>query len=121
MGDSSSHNYLLVEFENGSRESIFKKKLAKGTPEWTPRFESAFSQLLDWLWKLDDMRSTADFAFAFGDRQAKFHGLIVIGKDMALDPQEKSRLKWREERVIVDSNAIFLSPSTSYPPISILG
>ncbi|MFZ0773134.1 MAG: Shedu immune nuclease family protein [Candidatus Sulfotelmatobacter sp.] len=105
VGDSAAHNYLLVEFENGRPDSIFKKN-SKATPDWAPRFEGAFSQLLDWLWKLDDMRSTADFGHAFGDRQAKFHGLIVIGKGMSLDAREKSRLKWREEKVIVDSNAI---------------
>lgn len=106
VGDSSTHSYLLVEFENGRPDSIFKKKSSKATPDWAPRFECAFSQLVDWLWKLDDMRSTADFGHAFGDRQAKFQGLIVVGKSMSLDVQEKSRLKWREEKVIVDSNAI---------------
>jgi hypothetical protein len=106
VGDSSRHNYLLVEFENGRSDSIFKKRRGKATPDWAPRFECAFSQLVDWLWKLDDMRSTADFGHAFGDRQAKFHGLIVIGKGMALEAQEKSRLKWRVDKIIVDSSAI---------------
>lgn len=106
IGDSVTHNYLLVEFENGSANSIFTKKKSKATPDWAPRFECAFSQLVDWLWKLDDMRSTADFVHAFGDRQAKFHGMIVIGKDMQLDSQSKDRLRWRVNRVVVDSNAV---------------
>ena|SRR5271165_681000 len=106
VGDSVTHNYLLVEFENGSSDSIFKKRPGKATPDWAPRFECAFSQLVDWLWKLDDMRSTADFVHAFGDRQAKFQGLIVIGKDMQLDSQSTERLKWRVDRVIVDSNFV---------------
>lgn len=107
LGDSTTHNYLLVEFENGDTDSIFKKKKGKSTPDWAQRFEGAFSQLLDWLWKLEDMRSTANFTHAFGNRQAKFQGLIVIGKDMSLSQQEIARLKWRVDKVVVDSNAVF--------------
>lgn len=52
------------------------------------------------------MRSTSDFHNTFGSRRAKFQGLIVIGKDMQLSSQEKDRLKWRNDRIIVDSTAI---------------
>lgn len=106
VGDASTRNYLLVEFEDGRPDSIFKKKKGKATPDWAPRFECAFSQLVDWLWKLDDMRSTDAFTNAFGDRHAKFHGLIVIGKGMSLDAQEKSRLRWREDKILVNSNGV---------------
>jgi hypothetical protein len=58
VGDSSCHRYLLVEFENGAADSVFKWKGKKSTPDWARRFEGAYSQLVDWLWKLEDMRST---------------------------------------------------------------
>jgi hypothetical protein len=106
VGDSDTQHYLLVEFENGASDSIFKKKKNKATPDWASRFEGAYSQLIDWLWKLEDMRSTADFQNTFGSRRAKFQGLIVIGKDMNLRPQEEDRLKWRIDRTMIDSNAI---------------
>jgi hypothetical protein len=106
VGDSSSHRYLLIEFENGAPDSVFKKKSKKATPEWAPRFEGAYSQLVDWLWKLEDKRSTVDFVNTFGCRRATFQGLIVIGKDMSLSSQEQDRLKWRMDRTIIDSNAI---------------
>jgi hypothetical protein len=115
VGDSSTHNYLLVEFEDGRPDSIFKKKAGKATPEWAPRFECAFSQLVDWLWMLDDMRSTGRFKTDFGDPRAKFHGLIVLGKGVALDNQEKSRLRWREDKVMVDSNGVSV---VSFEPLS---
>lgn len=106
VGDSSTYNYLLIEFENGRPDSIFMQKKNKATPDWSRRFETAFSQLVDWLWKLEDMRSTSDFQNTFGSRRARFQGLIVIGKDMNLNSQELDRLKWRNDRVIVDSTAI---------------
>jgi Domain of unknown function (DUF4263) len=62
------------------------------------------------LWKLEDKRSTADFINVFGSRRATFQGLIVIGKDMNLSKREQDRLKWREDRLIVDSNAISVVP-----------
>lgn len=106
VGDSSVHHYLLVEFENGAADSVFKQKGTKATPDWAPRFEGAYSQLVDWLWKLEDMRSTADFVNTFGSRRATFEGLIVTGKNMNLSQQEQDRLKWRLDRTMIDSNAI---------------
>lgn len=106
VGDSTEHRYVLIEFENGAADSIFKKKKGKATPDWASRFEGAYSQLTDWLWKLEDMRSTGDFQNTFGSRRATFQGLIVIGKDMALSQQELDRLKWRIDRTKIDSNEI---------------
>jgi hypothetical protein len=48
----------------------------------------------------------ADFENTFGRRRAKFQGLIVIGKDMNLLPQEQDRLNWRMDRTMIDSNAV---------------
>ncbi len=106
VGDSKSKHYLLVEFEDGTPDSVFKTKGKKATPDWSPRFEGAHSQLVDWLWKLEDMRSTADFQNTFGNRRATFQGLIVIGKDMNLTDQEIDRLKWRVSRTKIDSNSL---------------
>jgi hypothetical protein len=106
VGDSTTHRYVLVEFEDGQPDSIFKKRGTKSTPDWAARFECAFSQLVDWMWKLDDMRSTLDFEHAFGDRQASFHGLIVIGKGVSHCDREASRLKWRLDKIAVNSNKI---------------
>jgi len=106
VGDSMVKQYVLIEFENGAPDSVFTKKGKKATPDWSPRFEAAYSQLVDWLWKLEDMRSTSDFQNTFGSRRATFQGLIIIGKDMNLSLQEQDRLKWRLDRTVIDSNAI---------------
>lgn len=105
-GSFSGHQYVLVEFEDGTAESIFKRKGKKASRDWAARFESAYSQLVDWLWKLEDNRSTAVFPSRFGHRRAKFHCLIVIGKGMNLSAEEEDRLKWRMDRTMIDSNAI---------------
>jgi Domain of unknown function (DUF4263) len=106
VGDFNAGSFLLVEFENGSPDSIFQSVGAKANPDWARRFEAAYSQLIDWLWKLEDMRVTAAFEHTFGRRDAKFQGLIVAGKDMNLAPQEQARLRWRIDKVMVDSKAV---------------
>ena len=103
VGDSTKHHYLLVEFENGAADSLFKKRGKKATPDWAPRIEGAYSQLTDWLWKLDDLSSTSAFETAFGSRQARFAGLIVAGKGMNLDAQEIKRLRWRVDKTKLNS------------------
>ena len=105
VGDQANGKFLLVEFEDGASTSIFSPS-GKTAPDWARRFEGAFSQIVDWLWKLEDMRVTNDFLHVFGRRDVSFSGLIVIGKDMKLDPQEEIRLKWRQDKVMVDSKGI---------------
>ncbi len=106
VGDSSARNYLLVEFEDGTPDGVFTKKRHKRTPDWSARFERAHSQVVDWLWKLDDLRHTATFAATFGGRDARFEGFIVIGKGMNLASQEQQRLQWRNRRTIIDSSPL---------------
>ncbi len=47
VGDSKNSAFAFIEFEDASPESIFVKR--KATPEWSPRFEHGFSQLVDWF------------------------------------------------------------------------
>ncbi|EKS6507029.1 Shedu immune nuclease family protein [Enterobacter hormaechei] len=106
VGDSKNHQYLLIEFEDGRPDSIFRSKGNKATPDWSPRFESAHSQLMDWLWKIEDMRGTGDFLNTFGSRRAKFSGIIITGKNMNLSNQELDRLEWRTSKTIVESTHV---------------
>lgn len=106
VGDSGRHHYLLVEFEDGRPDGLFAPVGRKATTEWSPRFEHAFSQLVDWLWALEDLSSTGQFSDVFGHRQADFSGLIVVGKGMALTKEERSRLRWRNHSVLVHSKQV---------------
>jgi hypothetical protein len=66
--------------------------------------EKAYSQLTDWLWKLDGIRSTPDFEVTFGNRDAEFQCVIIIGKNLDLTTQEQQRLRWREKHTVINSN-----------------
>ena len=91
---------VFVEFEDARPNSIFKK--SKPTPEWSPRFEHGFSQILDWFYKLDTQRHPADFESRFGARAIHVSGLLVVGRRQNLEARERDRLAWRRQRVAVN-------------------
>jgi hypothetical protein len=98
--------FCVVEFEEGGEHSIFKNQPRRGNPEWSSRFEHGFSQLTDWFYNLDDFKGTKGFARTIGQGHIRFTALLVIGRSSSLDDAKKSRLKWRTERVIIDSHSI---------------
>lgn len=104
LGDHNKREFVLVEFENGSKNSIFEQG-SRATPFWSKRLEGAYSQLIDWFWKLEEQRNTPNFHRIFG-YDANFHGLMILGKNMNLSQQEKDRLRWRINRMVVDSKKI---------------
>src|SRR5258708_1905824 len=104
-GDWDRRSYVLVEFEDARPNSIFKTR-TRGTPEWAPRFEHGFSQLVDWFYKLDTQRDSANFEQRFGARIVHFSGLLIVGRKQDFGPREQGRLDWRQRRVLVNSHAV---------------
>lgn len=105
-GYSEARSYCFVEFEDARTDSIFVRRKGRNTPEWSSRFEHGFSQLVDWFWKLDDARPSAEFRHRFGPRQPYILGMLVVGRDHALHDREQHRLDWRLARVVVDSKPV---------------
>jgi Shedu protein SduA, C-terminal len=106
VGDKSAGHFCVVEFEDGGPNSIFKKQPNRSNPEWSVRFEHGFSQLTDWFFNLDDYEKTHGFTRAFGYGHISFTGLLVIGRSTSLDNMKRIRLRWRSDKVLIDSNAI---------------
>jgi hypothetical protein len=105
VGSKSVGHFCVVEFEDGSPDSIFKKQPSRSNPEWNGRFEHGFSQLTDWFFNLDDFKKSHGFTKTFGYGHISFTGLLIIGRSTGLDDM-KRRLRWRSDKVLVDSNAI---------------
>lgn len=106
IGDLSNKAYCLVEVEDASARSVFDRSGKKATRDWSPRFEHGFSQIIDWFYKVSDVRQTNEFERLFG-RHATFSGLMLIGRHNLLEPGEAERLRWRVDRVLIDSNKVF--------------
>jgi hypothetical protein len=105
VGDPDSKCFCLIEFEDGCEKSIFKST-GRSSKEWAPRFEHGFSQVIDWFWKIDDLRQTASARTIFGHDHIDFMGVLVIGRDRFLDTADKIRLEWRVNKVVVNSQRV---------------
>jgi hypothetical protein len=106
LGDRARGEFCVVELEDDRPESIFTRAGKKATREWSRRFDHGFSQLVDWFYALDDLKRTERFTRDFGHGHVKFFGLLVIGRSAGLSESERSRLRWRTEKVRVNSHAI---------------
>ena len=104
VGDSKNSAFAFIEFEDASPESIFVKR--KATPDWSPRFEHGFSQLVDWFFKLHEQGQTVEFEEKFGSRTIRHLGILVIGRTEHLGKREEHRLRWRQEYVLLNSKQI---------------
>lgn len=105
VGDYVNNIYCFIEFEDATKDSIFVNK-ERSTSEWSHRFEHEFSQIIDWFWKIDDVKNTSQFRSIFGSENIEYQGILVIGRDEFLSELEKARLKWYLNRVVVDSRKV---------------
>jgi Domain of unknown function (DUF4263) len=105
-GDSRTSAFAFIEFEDAAPDSIFLKKRQKATPDWAPRFEAGFSQLVDWFFKLHDQANTIEFEHKFGSRTIRQLGLLVVGRTETLGKREEHRLRWRQEHVLINSRQV---------------
>lgn len=108
MGNKSVGHFCVVEFEDGRDDSLFKRQPHRPNPEWSARFEHGFSQLTDWFFNLDDYKKTHGFARTFGYGHVSFTGLLVVGRTAGLDAMKRTRLRWRSDKVLVDSRSILI-------------
>ncbi len=105
VGDSRRKAYSFIEFEEGGPGSVFVAKARKASPEWSPRFDHGFSQIIDWFWKLRDLERTHEFQARFGE-PIEYSAMLVIGRGMSFGPREDRRWRWRQQSVIVDSKHV---------------
>lgn len=106
LGNRDTNAFCIVEFEDGTPDSIFKKAGKKATTEWSPRFEHGFSQLVDWCYTLDDFKKTDRFAKDFGHGYVRFFALLILGRNAGVSEDDRKRLRWRTEKVRVDSRTV---------------
>lgn len=106
VADPQRSAYLLIEFENAKRTSVFTSRPRRATPHWSRTFETGFNQTIDWFWKLSDQRQTEAFRDVFGAHPPHIEAMLVIGRDRYLTEPDLRRLEWRSQAVVVDSRHI---------------
>lgn len=106
VGDSKKNTYVLVEFEDALKNSLFKANGKKATLEWSNRLEHGFGQIVDWFWKINSLIDTQEMEYLFKSRRPTFVGVLVCGRKSGLGKKELDRLEWRRDKVSVDTNPV---------------
>lgn len=106
IGDSDSKAYCFVEFEDAGPRSLFVKQGNKATREWSPRFDHAYSQVIDWFYKMEDCRKSDEYQVRFGKRSVDYAGVVLAGRDQHMSEGERLRFEWRRQHVIVHSRNV---------------
>jgi Domain of unknown function (DUF4263) len=107
LGNFGRQTFCAIELEDAGAESVFHRAGAKATTEWGRRFEHGFSQLVDWFFAWDDHKSTTGFAKHFGYGHIEFYGMLLIGRSAGMSDIDRTRLRWRSDRVTVNSHKVY--------------
>lgn len=107
LGNTQTHSYCFVEFEDAGENSIFLTKKGKYQSVYASRFEAGNSQIIDWFYKIRHA-SPYDLRERFDSDRINYYGILIIGRSHFLTETEINRYKWRQRHVIVDSKFIFI-------------
>jgi len=98
-GHLQQQRFVLVEFEDGTKNSLFGPNETNQMRDWSRRFEHGFGQLIDWAWARTDAGNTQIFqnAFECSDMYPIF--VLICGRDAFMNTTERKRFTWRYNNV----------------------
>lgn len=94
-GDEST--ILLIECEASGDKSAMRQNGKKANKDFGDGLLRGFGQVVDWMRCIDDIRGTAALANIIKLPQGanvRCFGLVLVGLDGDLTPDEKLRLQW---------------------------
>ncbi len=106
IGQNSRNSFCIVEFEDATEFSLFENS-DKAYRPFSKRFEQGMSQIIDWCYKLEDMKGSNDCENIFGCREPEYVGLLVTGRSQTMSDAEQKRFKWRGFGTHIRGHAIF--------------
>jgi hypothetical protein len=107
VGSTAEKHFVLVEFEGGTRNSIFNQRRGSSQlRDWSTEFEHGFGQIADWTWARNDNQHTVLYKNAFGLDLFSESYVVVCGRTDLLNAVEKSRLNWRSENTTIASRSV---------------
>jgi antiviral defense system Shedu protein SduA len=107
VGSTLTRHFVFVEFEGGSRSSIFNRR--KGTAQlrdWGKDLQHGFSQISDWTWAKNDGQKSDIYRNEFGLDHMSETYVVVCGRTSFLELTDRSRLHWRSEKTTIASSTI---------------
>jgi hypothetical protein len=106
IGDSKSNTYCLIELEAAKKNSIFKNK-PKNYPKYSDRLECGYSQIIDWFFKIDEMKSTSTIKRRFSGDYPRVNAVLIIGRAHFLTTDsERHRFNWRRDNTLIGAKNV---------------
>jgi hypothetical protein len=100
VGNHASRKFVLVEFEDGREDSLFK-----GGPSqyrhWSDRLEHGFGQVIDWAWLKQSHAQSPILRSNFGGHIAVDCYVVVCGRSPAGGSLEEERFDFRRRMGII--------------------
>jgi len=98
IGNDKSRQFVLVEFEGGEHDSLFKGGTRKYR-RWSARLERGFGQVVDWGWAKHSHPGDAVFTSSFGGKVFDDCYIVVCGRNPPVGSLEEQRFDFRRTRV----------------------
>jgi len=100
-GSKSDRAFVFVEFEDAKPQSLFRPKKGRKNSYWGNRVEQGFSQVVDWLFRIDSEGGSATLERDFGARQLNTMGIVITGRSHDVSAYDRLRLDWRSSNTSV--------------------
>ncbi len=94
IGNHKSRKFVLIEFEDGQENSLFKGGTRKYR-YWSPRLEHGFGQVVDWGWAKHSHPSDVAFTNSFGGNVLDDCYVVVCGRNPPAGSLEEQRFDFR--------------------------
>ncbi len=94
VGNHKSRKFVLVEFEDGMDDSLFKGGTAQYR-YWSPRLEHGFGQIIDWAWAKHSHPTDAVFTNSFNGRVSDDCYVVICARSPRPGSLEEQRFDFR--------------------------
>ena len=98
VGNGKSRKFVLVEFEDGKEDSLFRGGTRKYR-YWSPRLEHGFGQVLDWGWAKHTHPGDVAFTNSFGGKVLDDCYVVVCGRNPKPGSLDEERFDFRRTRL----------------------
>ena len=106
FGNSTTNTYCLIELEGAQKNSLFKNK-PKNYPKYSDRLECGYSQIIDWFFKIDEIKNTSGIKRRFAGEYPRVNAVLIIGRSHFLNTDlERNRFNWRRDNTLIGAKNV---------------
>lgn len=114
-GDEST--VLLIECKASSEKSALRKNGNKVNKDFGDGLLRGFGQVVDWMRCVEDLRGTTALANIMNlpkGRNIKCFGLVLVGLDADLTPDEQERIQWLSAKLRLGDSSVNVMTYTTF-------